>query len=151
MKYKGEVELNAPAMRVWDVVLDVDQFAACFPGVEDLVRVDDETFEGTMRAKVGPVSGNFAFRASIIDSTPPTQLTSRVEGQDSLTKSTMTGDIVMNLTETTPGSSNLAYNAEVKIKGRLGIIGDMVFRATGAQIIEEFFKRLRERVEAAPA
>ena len=31
----------------------------------------------------------------------------------------------------------------------LAIIGDMVLRATGAQMIEEFFNRLRGRVEGA--
>ena len=146
MNYKGNLNLNAPQARVWDTVLDVNQFSACFPGVEELVLVDDTTFTGTMKANVGPMNGDFRFTATIVDSTPPTSLTAEVEGEDSLTKSLMTATINMSLSSS-GDATELAYEAHVDIKGRLGIIGDMVLRPAGAQIIKEFFKRLRVRVE----
>ena len=149
MNFKGKVTLNAPQEKVWDTVLDVNEFAACFPGVEDLVLVDASTFTGTMKANVGPINGDFRFTAKIVDSTPPSDLTAEVEGQDSLTKSAMTSTISMSLSPAeAAGATDLAYHAEVKIKGRLAIIGDMVMRPAGAQVIKEFFNRLRTRVEA---
>jgi hypothetical protein len=36
------------------------------------------------------------------------------------------------------------YKADVKIKGRLGILGDMVLRATATLILQEFTKRLHK-------
>ena len=146
MNYKGKVEIDADALDVWDFVLDVDKFASCMPGVEDLVRVDDRTFTGKMRAKVGPISGEFAFQAQIVEAQAPVSLTAHVEGTDTLTKSTMTSDITMNLAATDKGKTELEYQATVDVKGRLAIIGDMVLRATGAQVIKEFFKRLREQM-----
>ena len=150
MNYEGTVTFDAPALTVWEVVLDIDQFAACMPGVENLTKVDEQTFDGNMNIKVGPMSGAFDFRARIVESDPPTQLTTQVEGTDSLTKSTMTSDITMTLAPLGPNQTELAYAANVRIKGRLAIIGDMVIRATGAQMIDEFFNRLRGRVEGAP-
>ncbi len=147
MKYEGKVTLKAEPLRVWDYLLDVEKFSACMPGVEDLKRVDDTTFDGTMRAKVGPMSGDFAFRAQIVESNPPTQLTTHVEGTDSMTKSTMTSDITMTLAPLGPGETELTYYSIVDIHGRLAIIGDMVIRATGAQVIKEFFKRLATNIE----
>ena len=151
MKYKGKVDFKTQPIKVWDTVLDMEQFVACFPGVDDVVMVDDKTFKGSMRAKGGPVSGDFQFTAQIVEAETPVRLTAEVEGSDSLTNSTMTAEITMSLAETAVGHTELEYESEVKIKGRLGIIGDMVIRATGAQVIEEFFKRLRERVETVPA
>ena len=148
MKYEGKVTLKAEPLDVWDYLLDVDKFSACMPGVEDLKRIDDTTFDGTMRAKVGPMSGNFEFRAQIVESEPPTQLTARVEGKDSMTKSTMTSDITMTLAALRPGETELTYLSTVDIQGRLAIIGDMVIRATGAQVIKEFFKRLGANIES---
>ena len=104
-----------------------------------------------MKAKVGPVSGDFTFRAQIVDAEAPVRLRAEVEGVDSLTNSTMTADITMSLAALGEDRTQLDYSSEVKIKGRLGIIGDMVIRATGAQVIEEFFNRLRARVETNPA
>ncbi len=147
MKYQGKVSLQATAEAVWDVVLDIDQFADCMPGLQDLVKIDDRTFEGGMSARVGPVSGDFRFRAQIVDAEEPVSLSAHVAGEDSLTKSTMTSDITMNLSPDGI-STELTYAAEVNIKGRLGIVGDMILRATGAQVIEEFFNRLRKKVEA---
>ncbi len=149
MKYEGKVTLAAEPLAVWEVVLDVDQFAACMPGVQELTKVDERTFDGVMKAKVGPMSGEVRFRAQVLESDPPRQLTSHVDGTDSLTKSSVTSDITMDLSQAGPGKTELAYRAEVTIKGRLAIIGDMVIRATGAQVIEEFFNRLREKVEGA--
>ena len=147
MKYQGKVSLQATAEAVWDVVLDIDQFADCMPGLQDLVKIDERTFEGGMSARVGPVSGDFRFRAQIVDAEEPVSLSAHVAGEDSLTKSTMTSDITMNLSPDGI-STELTYAAEVNIKGRLGIVGDMILRATGAQVIEEFFNRLRKKVEA---
>ena len=147
MKYQGKVSLQATAEAVWEVVLDIEQFADCMPGVQDLVKIDDRTFEGGMSAKVGPVSGDFRFTSQIVDAQEPVSLTAHVEGEDSLTKSTMTSDITMTLSPD-GAATELAYMAEVNIKGRLGIVGDMILRATGAQVIEEFFNRLRKKVEA---
>lgn len=147
MKYQGKVSLQAAAEDVWDVVLDIEQFADCMPGLQNLKKIDDRTFEGGMSAKVGPVAGDFSFRAQIVDAEAPVSLTAHVEGEDSLTKSTMTSDITMALTAD-GDNTEVAYAAEVNIKGRLGIVGDMILRATGAQVIEEFFNRLRKKVEA---
>ncbi len=146
MKYQGKVSLQATAETVWDVVLDIEQFADCMPGMQDLVKIDDRTFEGGMSAKVGPVSGDIRFRSQIVDVDPHVGLTAHVEGEDSLTKSTMTSDITMTLAPDGT-STELAYVAEVNIKGRLGIVGDMILRATGVQVIDEFFNRLRKKVE----
>lgn len=146
MKYQGKVSLQATAETVWDVVLDIEQFADCMPGMQDLVKIDDRTFEGGMSAKVGPVSGDIRFRSQIVDVDPHVSLTAHVEGEDSLTKSTMTSDITMTLSPD-GNATELAYTAEVNIKGRLGIVGDMILRATGVQVIDEFFNRLRKKVE----
>ncbi len=147
MKYQGKVSLQAAAETVWDVVLDIEQFADCMPGMQDLVKIDDRTFEGGMSAKVGPVAGDIRFRSQIVDVDPHVSLTAHVEGEDSLTKSTMTSDITMTLSPD-GDATELAYTAEVNIKGRLGIVGDMILRATGVQVIDEFFNRLRKKVEA---
>ena len=146
MKYHGKAAFRATPADVWRVVLDIEQFAECMPGVQNVVKIDDRTFEGGMSAKVGPVSGDFAFRAEIVDAEEPVRLAARVEGEDSLTKSAMTAAIEMTLAEA-DGGCELAYVAEVNIKGRLGIVGDMILRPTGMQVIDEFFNRLRAKVE----
>jgi carbon monoxide dehydrogenase subunit G len=44
--------------------------------------------------------------------------------------------------------TQMDYKADVKIKGRLGILGDMVLRATATLILQEFTKRLHKGLGA---
>ena len=147
MNFQGKATLDASPEEVWAVLLDVDQFAACMPGVEDVTQIDGHTFDGTIGANVGPMSGKFAFRARIVESDPPREMSARVDGTDSVTKSTMTADLGITLSPAGE-RTELSYRATVEIKGRLALLGDMVFRATAVVVLEEFTKRLQVRVLA---
>jgi len=118
------------------------------PGVDQVTLVDDRTFDGTIEARVGPISGTFTFRAHIVESNPPTQLKAEVEGTDSVTKSKLRMDVTMDLEPIGAAATTLAYRAVVDVHGRLAILGDMVLRATAALILEEFTKRLRAQLAA---
>lgn len=147
MTFEDKLLLNAPAAEVWDLLLDVNRFAACMPGVEQVTQIDDHTFDGVMTARVGPMSGKFAFRAKIVESDPPRQLAANVEGADSVTKSKLTADMGMTLTPRGENQTELAHRATVEMHGRLAILGDMVMRATASLLIDEFGKRLRQQLE----
>ncbi|HEX6510829.1 MAG TPA: SRPBCC domain-containing protein [Chloroflexota bacterium] len=148
MTFEDQLTLSAPQSRVWDLLLDVNQFAACMPGVEQVQQIDDRTFDGVMTARVGPMSGKFSFRAHIVDSDPPRELAAHVEGTDSVTKSTLIADMGMTLRPLGETQTELAHRASVEIKGRLAILGDMVLRATAHLMLEEFGKRLRQQLES---
>lgn len=148
MNFEGRATLGAPVQRVWDTLLDVNELAGCLSGVEEVQQVDADTFDGVIRASVGPISGKFDLRARITDRQPLRQLTVLVTGTDSVTKSTLTQRVVLSLTPQGDASTELAHQAEVDIKGRLALLGDMVLRATAAVMLDEFTKRLRTKVEA---
>jgi uncharacterized protein len=146
--FEDTIVIAAPAGKVWDAILDVNVIAACMPGVEDVNQIDDKTFDGTILASVGPISGKFNFRATIVESNPPRDMKGTVVGTDSVTRSTIDAVMAMSLNPTTPLDTELAYKATVDIHGRLAILGEMVLRATGALMTEEFAKRLRAQLEA---
>jgi carbon monoxide dehydrogenase subunit G len=146
--FEDRVHVDAEITRVWDLLLDVNRFAACMPGVEQVTQVDDRTFDGVISAKVGPMSGKFSFRAHIVESKPPNELLAKVEGSDSVTKSVLTVDMDMTLASPTPDTTDLAYKAVVEVKGRLAILGDMVLRATAGLLLNDFGKRLQQQLAA---
>ncbi len=151
MIIEGKATLPAPAPAVWATLLDVQELAACLAGVEEVRQIDDHTFEGAIRASVGPISGHFALRAQIVDAQPPRSLSVHVAGTDSVTHSTMTNDVTLTLTPLSPDATELAHHATVEIKGRLALLGDMVLRATASVMLDDFAKRLGERVAAKGA
>lgn len=146
MIFDGKIDLEAPADKVWEFLIDIRQFSACVPGIDEIKQVDDKTFDGIISATVGPISGKFAFRSTILESRPPEQMVVRTEGSDSVTKSTVNAEMTVDLRSVSDRQTQMDYKADVKIKGRLAILGDMVLRATATLILQEFARRLHKRL-----
>lgn len=147
MILEDRVTINAPAAKVWDFLLDPNCIAASMPGVENVTQIDERTFDAAITASVGPISGKFTFRARIVESHPPTEMTAEIEGIDSVTKSPLHASMAMTLDPVGPETTTLAYRATVEVKGRLAILGEMVLRATASLMAEEFARRLRAELE----
>lgn len=150
MKLEGAIEIAASPDAVWQVLIDPTDLAACVPGVDEVRQLDATTFEGVVRASVGPIDGRFAFRAVRTSERFPDELIVDVEGTDSMTKSRVLTHVEAAVSEPEPGRSVLTYRATVTTKGRLAIIGDMVLRATAGVMIGQVTRCLRDRLEAAP-
>jgi uncharacterized protein len=144
MIFSGKIDLDVPADQAWDFLIDINKFSACLPGIEEVKQIDDKTFEGMLAASVGPISGKFTFRSTILESRPPEQMLVRTEGTDSVTKSTVNADMTVDLRKLSEEKTQMDYKADVKIKGRLAILGDMVLRATATLILQEFARRLHK-------
>ncbi len=147
MNFEGTITVEHPRDAVWDFVLDIDKFSDCMPGLDSVDKVDDTTFDGVISAKVGPMSGKFNFRSTITDSNPKEALTVKIEGNDSVTKSTVIAGVDAIMAEPRENCTELKYKAQVEIKGRLAIVGDMILRATTSLILEEFRKRLTKALD----
>ena len=146
MNFDGKIDLEVPIETAWDFLTDINKFSACLPGIEEVQQIDDKTFEGTVAATVGPISGKFSFRSTILDSQPPQQMVVRTEVTDSVTKSTVIADMTVVLCKLSEEKTQMIYKANVKINGRLAIVGDMVLRATSILILQEFTRRLNEKL-----
>ena len=144
MIFDGKIDLDVPAEKAWDFLIDINKFSTCLPGIDEIKQVDDKTFDGMISATVGPISGKFSFRSTIIESRPPEQMVVSTEGTDSVTKSTVNADMTMNLVRAADDKTEMNYRADVQIKGRLAILGDMVLRATATLILQEFARRLNK-------
>jgi carbon monoxide dehydrogenase subunit G len=144
MIFDGKIDLEVPVEKAWDFLIDINKFSTCLPGIDEVKQIDDKTFDGVISATVGPISGKFNFRSTILESRPPEQMVVHTEGTDSVTKSTVNADMTVDLRSISETKSQMDYRADVKIQGRLGILGDMVLRATATLILQEFTRRLRK-------
>jgi carbon monoxide dehydrogenase subunit G len=149
MKLVGTIAIDAPPRAVWALLVDPTSLARCMPGVQEVRQLDERTFEGRILASVGPIDGSFSFRSVLTTAEFPDDLVVTVEGLDSVTKSRLEMDVRASLTEPGRGATSLAYRADVRIKGRLAILGEMVLRATAGMMIGEVTKCLRSQLEGA--
>ena len=148
MKLDGTIEIAASPALVWSVIIDPTDLAAWVPGVQGVRQIDAHTFEGSVRASIGPIDGDFSFRSILSRADFPSGLVVDVDGTDSVTRSRVVAHIEAVLTEVGPEATTLTYRATITTKGRLAIIGEMVLRATAGMMIAQVTRCLRARLES---
>jgi carbon monoxide dehydrogenase subunit G len=147
MKLKGEIAINASPRAIWDVMVAPLRLAGCVPGVVAVNQVDQRTFEGLVRAAVGPMSGEFQFTSEIVENRFPDELIVQVNGVDSISKSQVEMTVNASVSPLDERVTNLTYAAVVSVKGRLAILGEMMLHATANGMVIEVAKCLRAQLE----
>src|SRR6185295_6417690 len=107
----GKIDLDVSVAKAWDFLIDINKFSTCLPGIDEIRQIDDKTFEGLISAAVGPISGKFNFRSTIVDSNPPEQMIVKTQGTDSVTKSTVNADMTVDLHKLSDIKTQMDYKA----------------------------------------
>lgn len=149
MKLEGAFEVAAPASRLWDFFWDVEALGDCLPGCEAVQKVDDKTFAGAVKARVGPVQARFQGKAVITEANPPNRIVLKAEGEDNRTASRVRATIQLSLSPLGASHTRAGYWADVTIVGRLGQFGDGIIRETAGVLLEEFAGNVRARLEGS--
>ncbi|MBI3303754.1 MAG: FAD binding domain-containing protein, partial [Deltaproteobacteria bacterium] len=58
MKFSQRAVIPAAREPLWDFLMDVPKVAKSLPGVETVSQLDDTTYQGTLKVRVGPISLN---------------------------------------------------------------------------------------------
>src|SRR5690349_16711214 len=67
MQLENSFAVAAPPDRVFDYLLDVNKVVGCVPGAELTEVVDESTFKGRVKVKVGPITVAYNGTARIND------------------------------------------------------------------------------------
>lgn len=51
-KIVKEMKVRAPLQESWELVSDMERFSRCIPGCQEVTKVDDNTFDWVMEARV---------------------------------------------------------------------------------------------------
>jgi carbon monoxide dehydrogenase subunit G len=67
MLIKNDFEVAQPVEKVWEFFGDIPKVAACLPGTELTTDLGDDSYEGTVVVRMGPVKLSFAGKAKITE------------------------------------------------------------------------------------
>lgn len=138
MLIEQKFTVRAPIQKVWDFLLDVTRMSVCVPGAEQVETLDDRSYRGTLKARLGPVRASFDGKMTITERDPPHYLASRGEGIDKRTASRATIQMTMRLREIGQGETEVVVSADVRMAGRLGRFGHGIMQAQARLLTREF-------------
>ncbi len=139
--------INAPIQEVWDYLLDIEQLATCVPGVEHIEQTGDNTYDGTLVARVGPISASFSGTAEITKQVPPSNLEATFKAKDKRTASMVKGAFTSELIALSEQETEVKYKVDVAIRGRMGQFGQTIIVDTAKSLTEIFVNNLRGELE----
>lgn len=146
------VTIAAPVERVWEFMMDVPAVSRCVPGVESFEAIDDDTFEGALKIKVGPIGVRLQGRVVVVERDRENLRSQmNVSAAEKRIASTVSAKATMDLTSLGPEQTELAIHTEASILGKLGEFGQAVMRRKADQVIAEFARNMQAELARTTA
>jgi carbon monoxide dehydrogenase subunit G len=144
-------QVQAPIERVWEFVLDPHNVAACMPGASLEQVVDEKTFIGNIKVKVGAVMAAYKGRVELteIDAASYT-VKMKAEGTES-GGGTARGTMLSKLLTLPDGRTEVVAEASVDLTGRIMQVGRGMIQGVSKQLFQQFVKSARAQLEAEAA
>jgi carbon monoxide dehydrogenase subunit G len=122
---------------------DVRRIVECLPGCVDAREVEArQRYSATMQQKVGPISLSVPLDVKVIEVAAPRRLALDAKGRDPVIGAEIVARVTLDV-EARGAESLLRIDAEGRILGRLGALGQAVIQRKAEETIEEFGMRLR--------
>jgi carbon monoxide dehydrogenase subunit G len=148
MKIEGSFTMKAPIQQVWDFLLAPGTLASCIPGAEKMEPVDDKTWEGVVKQKVGPIGVKLSFIQSLTEVDPPKHIKAVGRGSAAGGAGTFSQETIVDLKELAGGEVEVAYSSNVSLVGRLATFGERIMRAKVDKVGNEFIQNLKNKLES---
>ena len=152
MKIEQTVEVDAPLDRVWALVNDVPRVAPCMPGATLTNVVDEHTYEGTVKVKLGPI--NLSYKGTVVleevdEAAHSAQMSAN--GRDVRGGGTAKARVDTRLEAISESRTRMSVVTDLHLTGRVASFGRGAVQDVSARLFGEFAQCLRQTLEAAPA
>ncbi len=149
MKLGSSFTVPGSPDKVLTLFLDPSIMQACLPGCEEMTQVDDHTYRGALVNEVAHVKFKATFVAEITERdipsgpTQPAQIRAVLKGEDRRLGSTIKLDALLVVSPGTDGdTSQVSYEMEMAMWGKLGRLGESVIRRRTAEVEAQFAEAL---------
>lgn len=152
MEINGTYLLPCSRQRAWDALNDPAFLKSSLKGCEDLQKLSDTHYSGTVATRIGPVSARFSGTMRLENLNAPESCDMVFEGQGGVAGFAR-GSARVTLAPEGFGT-RLSYTADTKIGGKIAQMGTRLVEGTARSLADDFFGRFSELVaegEAAPA
>jgi uncharacterized protein len=133
MAIKIEKSFQAPESpaEVWKILSDPRSVASCVPGAQVTEAVDDRTYKGVIKVKLGPTVTDYKGEAHI----------ERLDDQNREI------EMIGMVRELPAGGSEVVTISELNVVGILAQMGNRMIQEVANQMFEQFSKNLRQRLQ----
>ena len=151
IEIKESFRVAAPVEKVWNFMKTPESLAGCMPGASLARMIDDKSFVGTVKLKVGAITASYdgTMTFTTLDDAAH-QLTLLAEAKEK-GGGTVTGTISANLEALPDGSTDVRCESNVDLTGRIVQVGRGMIEGVSKQVIQKFVANVKASLETAEA
>jgi carbon monoxide dehydrogenase subunit G len=144
----GEFEVAVPQDRAFAFVSDPFKLATCIPGCSDLREVAPGTYAAKLTNRVGPIAIAFDVTVELTKVEAPSAIDATVGGNAAGLGGRLTATASVRLEAIDAAVTRVRYTVDLGLTGKLGGIGQPVFRAKSDELSKKFGANVRAALEA---
>lgn len=147
MKFTQTAQIPVARERLWDFLMDVPTVAKSLPGVESVNKIDDTTYQGALKVRVGPISLNLQGKIILEEQSKENwRAALRAEAKDRMAAGAVNGKTSMTLKELSPEQTELLVETDVNILGKIGEFGQPLIRKKADTMLKEFVENIKKQL-----
>jgi len=144
----GDIAVDVDRASAFAFVRDPQRLATCIPGCRDLRELSPGRYSAVLTGRVAFMTLSFKAVIEVIRMEPPTAIEATITGDAIGLPGHIVAKASVELTDAGEHRTAIRYVTAVGLTGKLGGIGQPVFRATSAQLAREFGANLKKAIEA---
>lgn len=152
MQIENSFVVSVPPPRVWDLLLDVTRVAQCMPGAELTEVIDDRTWKGRVRLRLGPVSMNYSGTVVMTERDDAAySVVLRAEGRETGGKGNAAATVRSRVEPTADGGSRVQISQDLQLSGAAAQFGNRMIQDVSTRLTRQFADCLGAQFSAANA
>lgn len=147
MKFTQSAQIPVAREPLWEFLMDVPKVAQSLPGVESVSKIDDTTYQGMLKVRVGPIALNLAGKIIVEEQDKQNWRASlRAEANDRRAAGAVKGKTNMMLKEVSANETELLVETDVNILGKIGEFGQPIIRKKADSMLKEFVENIKKQL-----
>jgi uncharacterized protein len=147
MKFSQRAVIPSAREPLWDFLMDVPKVAQSLPGVESVSKIDDTTYQGTLKVRVGLIALNLQGKIILEEQDKARwRAALRAEAKDRMAAGAVNGKTSMELKELGPKETELVVETDVNILGKIGEFGQPIIRKKADQMLQQFVENIKRQI-----
>jgi len=147
MLIENSFEVAADPDEVYRFLQDAHNVVACFPGAELTEDLGDDSYQGKVKIKVGPVTAAYQGVAKVVERDAVARTAVLLaDGKDTRGSGTAKAKATMRVTPAGDGAT-VVLATDLTISGKLAQFGRGIMADVSGRMVGELAARVRERIE----
>ena len=143
----GSFTVDVDRETAFGVIGDAVRVAQCIPGCTELTELSPGRYSAVLTNDVAFITLRFKVIVEVLKMEPSNAIEAKITGDTIGLAGRVTASAGLQLSEVGPKQTQVRYTSNVSLAGKLGGLGEPVFRAKSADVARQFGVNLKAAIE----